>query len=174
MRLASSDGTLAVFPWAFRFDLTVRLVGASLELALAIANTGAETMPFGVGFHPYFRLDDGRKASAVVPTDAKRAFDNARKGMVSLSRIDLAREEVDLHLEGHGGGALELHDGPRHLVVRGSDAFTQWVVWTLAGRDFVCLEPWSCPGDAMNTGDRLGHLAPGATTTSSVVIDCVA
>jgi galactose mutarotase-like enzyme len=54
------------------------------------------------------------------------------------------------------GGAVEL---------QGSEEFTHWVLWTLPGRDFVCLEPWTCPGDALNTGDRLLHLEPGASRT---------
>jgi galactose mutarotase-like enzyme len=35
------------------------------------------------------------------------------------------------------------------------------VVWTLAGRDFVCVEPWTAPADALNTGESLITLAPG-------------
>ena len=49
------------------------------------------------------------------------------------------------------------------VALRGSAEFTHWVVWTVAGKDFVCLEPWTCPGNALNTGDRLTVLAPGAT-----------
>jgi galactose mutarotase-like enzyme len=45
--------------------------------------------------------------------------------------------------------------------LRGSAEYTHWVVWTLAGRDFVCLEPWTAPGDALNKDERLIVLAPG-------------
>jgi galactose mutarotase-like enzyme len=31
----------------------------------------------------------------------------------------------------------------------------------LAGKDFVCLEPWTAPGNALNTGERLFTLRPG-------------
>jgi galactose mutarotase-like enzyme len=46
-----------------------------------------------------------------------------------------------------------------------SEELSYWVVWTLKGRDFVCLEPWTCPGNALNTGERLLHLPPGQTRT---------
>jgi galactose mutarotase-like enzyme len=36
----------------------------------------------------------------------------------------------------------------------------------LAGSDFVCVEPWTARGDALNTGERLIMLAPGATHES--------
>jgi galactose mutarotase-like enzyme len=37
------------------------------------------------------------------------------------------------------------------------------VVWTLEGKDFVCVEPWTCPGNALNTGERLMTLGKGET-----------
>jgi galactose mutarotase-like enzyme len=46
------------------------------------------------------------------------------------------------------------------------------VIWTLRGRDFVCLEPWTCPGDALNTGAGLLFLAPGETRALRLEIVC--
>jgi galactose mutarotase-like enzyme len=63
-------------------------------------------------------------------------------------------------LLGHGSSASELAAPGGTVRVRGSSEYTHWVVWTLATRDFVCLEPWTCPGNALNTGDRLLVLAP--------------
>jgi galactose mutarotase-like enzyme len=68
---------------------------------------------------------------------------------------------VDLHLLDHGSTEGSLVVGDTAIALRGSAELTHWVVWTLRGRDFVCLEPWTCPGDALNTGDRLIVLAPG-------------
>jgi galactose mutarotase-like enzyme len=45
------------------------------------------------------------------------------------------------------------------------------VVWTLAGRDFVCLEPWTCPADALNSGASLLELAPGGKRSLSVELE---
>ena len=56
------------------------------------------------------------------------------------------------------------------VQLRGSAEYTHWVVWTLAGRDFVCLEPWTCPGNALNTGDGLLVLAPGEARALSLEI----
>ena len=75
------------------------------------------------------------------------------KKVVDLSGIDLTADEVDLHLHDHNRteAALVIPD-QRRIEVRGSSVFQQWVVWTLKGKDFVCLEPWSCFADALNTG----------------------
>jgi galactose mutarotase-like enzyme len=44
------------------------------------------------------------------------------------------------------------------------------VVWTLAGKDFVCLEPWTAGADALNTGEKLLTLAPGEAKTLAVSV----
>ena len=58
-------------------------------------------------------------------------------------------------------GAAALTSAGRTITLACSPEYTRWVVWTLAGRDFVCLEPWTCPGDALNSGEGLLVLAPG-------------
>jgi galactose mutarotase-like enzyme len=70
---------------------------------------------------------------------------------------------VDLHLLDHGTSESELRSPLGRVQLRASPEYTHWVVWTLAGRDFVCLEPWTCPGNALNTGEKLLSLAPGAS-----------
>jgi galactose mutarotase-like enzyme len=67
-----------------------------------------------------------------------------------------------LHLIDHGSteSTLTWADGAR-VAVRGSPELTRWVVWTVAGRDFVCLEPWSAPADALNSGEGLIELPNG-------------
>ena len=42
-----------------------------------------------------------------------------------------------------------------------SGDFRTMVVWTLGGRDFVCVEPWTAPAGALRTGEGLIWLAPG-------------
>ena len=35
------------------------------------------------------------------------------------------------------------------------------VFWTVKGKPFYCLEPWTAGRNALNTGERLLSLAPG-------------
>ena len=160
--LESTDATRAMFPWAFRVTLGVALRGPTLRLDVSVENTGSEPMPFAFGIHPYFLVVD--KAGARISTRATRAFDNVTKKVVPFGGFDLTAKEVDLHLLDHGGSesALDWADGAG-LDLRASPEHTRWVVWTLAGRDFVCVEPWTAPADALNTGESLMWLEPGAT-----------
>jgi galactose mutarotase-like enzyme len=79
-----------------------------------------------------------------------------------------------MHLLDHGSTESALHlPGGARIDVRASSEFTRWVVWTLPGKPFVCLEPWTCPGNALNTGEGLVRLSPGATRESWVEIALV-
>jgi galactose mutarotase-like enzyme len=176
LSLASIDRTRAVYPWDFEASVTFTIAPSRLRLAFSVRNTAKEPMPFAFGTHPYFRVTD--KARATIPTRATRAFDNVTKKEIPFTGFDLTRPEVDLHLVDHGsdgtsaasgGGVvkrneatLDRGDGSK-VTITGSPEFTRWVVWTVAGKDFVCLEPWTAPGNALNTGESLFSLEPGTT-----------
>lgn len=167
LTLLADEVTRAQYPWDFALTIGYALDGSRLRITQRIENRGATALPFGMGFHPYFAVADGDKAHTAVPTDATRAWDNRAKAMVTLTGpIDLTAAEVDLHVVDHGrdDATLALADGAR-VVVSASPEFGRWVIWTLAGKDFVCVEPWTAPGDALNTGDGLIELAPGETRT---------
>ncbi len=162
LRTASDDTTLAQFPFRFALAYRYTLAGPRLRIDQRIENTGDEPMPFAAGFHPYFAVRDEDKTKTRVPTNAKRAWDNVAKREIALARpIELAAPEVDLHLVDHGSSeaSLELADGAR-VVVRGSAEYGRWVIWTLAGKDYVCLEPWTAAANAINTGESLLVVAP--------------
>lgn len=166
LRLSSSDETLATFPWPFEARLTYTLVGRVLRVEQRVtAMTGGAhgAMPFGFGFHPYFLVPDSHKVSASFATNATRAFDNVTKSQVNVGAIEFAGREVDLHLLDHGSneGTLTWDSGRAGITVRAHSDYSHWVLWTLPNRDFVCVEPWTCPGDALNSGDRLLWLEPG-------------
>jgi galactose mutarotase-like enzyme len=160
MRLASSDSTRAAFPWDFVVDLGYEVRKTELRISIRVENPASDaSLPFAFGFHPYFAVKD--KSRARIATRATRAFDNVTKQTIPFAGFDLASGEVDLHLLDHGSSDSELAwgDGAR-LALRASPEFTRWVVWTLPGRDFVCVEPWTAPANALNTGEGLLELAP--------------
>ena len=170
LALSANDATRAQFPWDFRAEYTYRLRGRAVTIEMRIENRGASPMPFGAGFHPYFAVRDADKAGAHITTAATRAFDNAAKREIAFSGFDLTAPEVDLHLLDHGSTESTLTVGDLAIALRGSADFTHWVVWTLRGRDFVCVEPWTCPGNALNTGERLIVLEPGQVRELSLTI----
>ncbi|MEO7329769.1 MAG: galactose mutarotase [Minicystis sp.] len=170
LRLASNEVTRAQYPWDFLTSYTYRLRGKTLAIEMQIENRSPTSMPFGVGFHPYFAVPDAEKAEVRIPTPATRAFDNRVKQEISFSGFDLTAKEVDLHLGDHGSSRASLVRRDAEITLQGSPELSRWVIWTLQGKDFVCLEPWSCPGDALNSGEGLLVLAPGETRAFSLLM----
>ena len=160
--LDSTDETLAAFPFPFRVEYTYVVDKSALHIGQVYRNLGAAPMPLHAGFHPYFLIADADKQRAQIATPARRAFDNVTRQEVAFNGFDLTQKEVDMHLLDHGSSRATLTrpDG-RTVELAGSPEYTHWVVWTLAGKDFVCLEPWTAPGNALNTGERLILIPPG-------------
>lgn len=166
LQLNPSDVTRAQYPWEFQVQLTYALTAKGLRIDALVANAGTLPMPFGFGLHPYFAIPDGEKARVSIPTEAPRAWDNVAKQEIELDKLDLTLPEVDLHLLGHGRtiATIERAEQPT-LRIEGSPEFSQWVLWTLSGKDFVCVEPWTCRANALNTGESLLEIEPGASHT---------
>jgi len=171
LELASDDATRAQFPWDFVARLRYALAGTTLTVETRVENRGNTAMPYALGFHPYFAIPDADKARAKIATNATRAYDNVTKTNIEMSGpIDLTQKEVDLHLIDHTPSSATLDRGDDRIVVSGDAEFGRWVVWTLAGKDFVCLEPWTAAANALNTGEKLFDLAPGATKSVTFTI----
>ncbi|HEY1817046.1 MAG TPA: hypothetical protein VGG74_32080 [Kofleriaceae bacterium] len=163
VELAATPATREVYPWDFTLQMTYSVQGTTLRIAQQVGNKSDTAMPFALGFHPYFYVANAAKPKTRVATAATRAYDNVAKKSTQLAGIDLTKPEVDLHLIDHDATASGLLSAAGDVRIRGSAEFTTWVVWTLAGRDFVCLEPWTSPRDALNTGEHLLELPPGET-----------
>lgn len=171
LALRASPDTRLQFPFDFSAEYTYSLRGAVLEIAQRFTNQGSQAMPFGAGFHPYFAIAQADKAAATLATGATRAFDNVTKLEGPLGPIALGAAEVDLHFVDHGPNPCALRWEHGEIEVRGSNEFSRWVVWTLPGKDFVCVEPWTCPGNALNTKQGLLVLQPGETRVLTVEIE---
>ncbi|WP_224364269.1 aldose epimerase family protein [Hyalangium versicolor] len=165
--LTSSEETLRQFPWRFDAQLTFSLEGEQLTLDFDVENQDASPMPLHLGFHPYFTVPQAAKAEATVQTDATRAWDNRHGKVIPFTGLDLTADELDLHLLDHSTDGTTLHRGPKlqPIFLNWSSEFRRLVVWTLQGRDFVCVEPWTASAGALATGEGLIAVAPGERTS---------
>lgn len=170
-RLRSSPETRLGYPFDFDARFTVSLFDGRLLLDFALTNTGQCAMPWQFGLHPYFRIPKAAKARARVETHASRVFDNRAGAESALPAIDFSQGELDLQLLDHetNGTALHRGDGSR-LRLSWTAQFNTLVLWTLPGRDFVCVEPWTAAGGALATGRGLLLLSPGSTERLTVEI----
>jgi galactose mutarotase-like enzyme len=169
--LNSNDQTRAVYPFDFQLAFTYQLKGNTLEIQQRYTNHSTEPMPFSTGLHPYFFTSDKTKLEFEIP--ASQYQDQITKEVHPFSgTFDLSRDEIDVAFRQVNGSSASVTDTGRRLKVTlsYSDLYSTLVFWTVKGKDYYCLEPWSAPRNALNTGDHLTQLAPGASYEASVTL----
>ena len=170
--LVANEETRRGFPFDFEARYSIRLRARTLTLEFELANQSARPMPFHLGYHPYFHVPAEVKAAAQLETDALHAWDNVSKAETEVGALDFSAGELDLHLLDHHPLATALlRPGLRDVRLRWNASFRVLVVWTLLGRDFVCVEPWTARAGALASGAPVEWIQPGKRATTRVEIE---
>jgi aldose 1-epimerase len=177
--------------------LTLRLSGRCLRLEAEVVNLKPEPLPFGLGYHPYFRvpfvpgtaaeeytvkvparsmwkLEESLPDGTRLPVDAAHDLNRPRP----FSELKLDDVLTDLPLAPMTPEGLRLRAtlrGPSWAVLNlyASESFRELVVFTPPHRQAFCVEPYTCTTDAINLEARgipagWRVLAPGERWTSVV------
>jgi len=174
--LTSSDRTRAVYPFDFQLAFTYTLNNNTLSAHQRYTNRSAAPMIFSAGFHPYFQVVDKTQLEFDIP--ASSFFDHQTKLVHSFNGVfDFEQNEIDVAFIGVGSQTATVLDRNQslRLTLNYSDAFSTLVFWTVKGKDYYCLEPWTAPRNALNTGERLLYLDAGASleTFFNLTVDFV-
>ncbi|MCR8547685.1 aldose 1-epimerase family protein [Salipiger sp. P9] len=182
--LRDTAETRALYPFAFRLAVTHRLHGATLEVAVEIANCDDRAMPFGFGFHPAFawplpgaegqpheiRLDNGaepamaRLHDGLLPTD--RLPSPFRAGKLTLMPEQF-EEDAMIFPAGAGAGLRYGVPGGPELAFA-FENLPNLALWTKPGAPFLCVEPWHGMAAQSGASPQISErpysqsLAPGA------------
>lgn len=149
-RLIDNDATRALWPHAFAAELSVRVGGDSLEVALAVHNTGDGSFAFTGALHTYFRVEDAYRCR-IEGLEGVRYRDALHGGRVTEGErapITVAGEIDRVYLD--VPGPVTLHDpartrGARTVRVEQS-GFRDVVVWN-PGPAGVARKPDMHDGD---------------------------
>ena len=169
LHLNSNEETKAVYPFDFQVTFTYQLHGNTLTILQEFKNQSSEPMPFSVGFHPYFLTRDKNQLELEIPSTE---FQN--KGSKEIhpfnGSFDFSQDEIDVAFNKLSAKSSSVTDKSRNLKItlEYDDNFSTLVFWTVKGKDFYCLEPWSAPRNAMNTQEHLTVLNPGATHSAMI------
>jgi galactose mutarotase-like enzyme len=171
LTLESSEATLASWPFPFRLTFRYQLRDGALTIHQQFTNPGERAFTIHPGLHPYFFVENARKSAAAVNSDGTVAYDN-RSGITGplAFPLDLAAGEIDLQILDQRASTVGLTrpEGPPLILTLGPEERVV-TVWTLPGRDFVCVEPWTRRSNAVNAGQGL-VVAPGASFETSFAI----
>jgi len=165
----------ALWPADHEIQLTYRLGAGSLRLEAEIHNPDRVQLPFGLGYHPYFRipfaatdaaddclltvparsvwkLEESLPTGERLPVDASCDLNKPRRfGDVNVDTVltDLPAALGELPeraaIQGVPGTTLRLHAGTE---------FHDLVVFTPPHRHAFCVEPYTCTTDAINLQAR--------------------
>ena len=181
------------YPFILDLDVSYALTEAGLRVTYRLFNAGAAVAPFGIGAHPYLRVGDYPAAdlSITVAAAAHLVVDDR---MIPVSRESVTGTHLDLRsgrrvgdlttdsgftdidlVDGRVEHRLSAPDGTS--VVLWADPVFGWVqVYspdTFPGpgqpdqRVALAVEPMTCAANALNSGDGLHWLEPGATWSAS-------
>ena len=169
--LKSNESTLAVYPFACEIVFTYQLRGNSLKILQAYTNHSDSQMPFSAGFHPYFAVADKQKLKIDIP--GTEYWSNVTQTKVAFSgSFDFKLEEIDAAFTNISKNYTSFSDQEKKITIKYDDFCSTIVFWTVKGKDFICLEPWSAPRNALNTGEKLTYIEPGTTYNSVLEIIC--
>ncbi|BAZ42971.1 aldose 1-epimerase [Calothrix sp. NIES-4101] len=169
LRLASSESTKQVYPFDFEVIFSYKLQGNTLDISQTYQNKSDVLMPCSFGFHPYFLVRDKSKLSFDIPS--QEYFDHKTKETKSFSgNFDFGADEIDVAFKQLSGKSATVTDRDRNLklCLEYEGVFSTLVFWTLKGKEFYCIEPWSAPRNSINTGEKLTTIEPRNNYQTSI------
>lgn len=167
------------WPADFNLNVTYRLSADALRVEATVENLGTGPLPFGLGYHPYFRLPGvtdpdvgGHVLQANVgqvwavdannlPTGERKelppALDFRRPRPIGSTSLDNVLTAVcgPTGSDGLTELAVLSHPAsPRRLRFLADGSFRELVLFIPAHRQAVAVEPYTCSADAGNFAAR--------------------
>ena len=170
------------WPLAYAALQSFRLTDDGLLVELTLTNHAGRPAPGGFGLHPYFHRTPGTLIRASAETVWENGPDMLPRQRIAVPagwRLDPPRRADDLLLDNCFGGWTGLAEilwPDRNLALRmtATAPLGHLVVYTPAGRDYLCAEPVSHCNNGFALAERgtadtgTLMLAPGATVTAAV------
>ncbi|MEM8603068.1 MAG: aldose epimerase [Cyanobacteria bacterium P01_H01_bin.121] len=169
--LKSNAETKTNYPFEFELNYIYTLKGNTLELRCQHHNQSEAPMPFSTGIHPYFAVADKSRLSIDWPSHQYRVKSEATLHEFA-GEFDFDQDEIDFAFVNLERQAASVTDRDRQLklIVSFDEHYPILVFWTVKGKDFYCVEPWTGPRNALNTGTHLITAAPGATVETVITM----
>lgn len=173
------DGHISGYPFPFQLQIIYRINDNGFEQEIQLTNNGNQSIPFGLGWHPYFSdLGIGVDHLKMKMPNAKKVIVDERK-IPTGEKVDfnqfnelstIGNLEVDhcFIVNTKETPALELnypkYDFSLYLWMNTPDTNEDYIqLYIPKERNAIAIEPMTCAPDAFNNGVGLKTLAPNAT-----------
>lgn len=181
MRLEANDTTRTVYPFDFRFEVSVRLEDDSLQIIYRVANTGKDPLPWSAGHHFYLGIPACERVAWELELPCRHwASQDFSTGEIQLREPASSRDFLSnpdwidrLHVRPDLNRIRLSHaaSGRRISFEDTSPQPGSWfcaTTWTeRPDSDFFCVEPWSALPNAAANGQGLQTTPPGCSVEMS-------
>lgn len=169
--LEANEETLQQYPFRFRVTLAFQAEETGLTLRQVYENCDIKNIPYNYGFHPYFATNKLENLSVETTADTFWDFSAGQKpfghGTVSLKLPEGAPETGAVFMGVHSPTILHNPAENRRLTMEFDETYPTQVLWHMAGKPFLCVEPINGTANGLNTGVYF-TLAPGEKRESYV------
>ena len=155
LSLEANGLTKFVYPFDFHLTMRYELEKNTAKLTLIVTNPSEKSLPFSVGFHPYYVASSLENVSfdiqaATCSEDAK-GEQPAAPETITLTRKEGCSDSIRL-MTGVKSPMRFTDAGNGHKVTVAFDeaAFANGVLWQQDAEHFVCMEPWNGWANSVN------------------------
>ena len=167
--LKSNKYTLAKYPYEFELYNTYRTEGNKLTTIYKVVNTGLINLPFGIGGHPAFKIEqeelkkghyylefeqEEEKIHFLYLIDGLIGTEYAKNPMENKKIIPIGPHTFDndaLIMKGITSNKISLKKRITEETVLTMDFtdFPYLAIWSKPNAPFICIEPWFSTADTI-------------------------
>jgi galactose mutarotase-like enzyme len=136
-----------IYPWLFRLEYNLMLTERGLHMELMVDNMGQHPMPIALGWHPYFQCAADKKEQVRGDTPALPSGFIHDHSDVNFGIIPPPQSHPTFSIPDLGQIKITFAPLMRYLQI-----------WSIPGRDFICLEPFIGAPNLINTAQS--HMVP--------------
>lgn len=161
--LESNAETLQQFPFEFELKLEYRLTENDLEINYLVSNKSNEVMPFSIGAHPAFAINNGFENYSLVFNHSEKMISHQLKNEQfdgSVREIEAKNGKINLDYSLFEKDALvfkelrsneiTLQHNNEFVLKMSFEGFPYLGIWTKPNAPFLCIEPWCGLADNAN------------------------
>ncbi|MFY0600614.1 MAG: hypothetical protein JXR03_13160 [Cyclobacteriaceae bacterium] len=162
-------GDKEYYPFPFTFDISYKYgLTNTFTVVFKINNEGKEALPFGLGWHPYFKLGDSLSSVQLdlpdtdhlilgernLPTGEEKSFNHNKLALEDFSLDDCLRLK-------NGKVKYQLSSDSIRLKMEGSKEYRYLQLFTPEGLGTVAVEPMTSGVNTFNNKEGLRQLEAG-------------
>jgi aldose 1-epimerase len=164
------------YPYSYKVEVAYIITDSSLRVEICMKNLDQKTLPFGLGWHPYFLCSDFKKSqlqfestheilcdTEMIPI-GKKSIDYSAAFLIDDLHFDtcytLDQKKISLNTKEY---SVDIE------VLNPEDQFIQ--IFTPDSRDCIALEPMTCAPNAFNNRMGLLELEKEKSYTYSIMLN---